>query len=123
LDVLSNFVLRLSQSGMPLFPNDDLQTFLLDAGGLPDVSDPRALQAAGLLDEQLEMQDDKDQADLEATINPQPPKATPQPGGGASPNLKKMLLGSLARRMIRQAGPRFGVNTRKRQRSKRNAGT
>jgi hypothetical protein len=126
LDVLSNFVLRLSQSGMPLFPNDDLQTFLLDAGGLPDVSDPRALQAAGLLDEQLEMQDDKDQASLEAMVNPQPPKATPQPGGGAprsSSNLEKMLLGSLARRMIKQAGPRFGVNTRKRQRSKRNART
>ena len=44
LAVLSNFVLHLSQAGMPMFPNEELQTFL-HAGGLPDVSDPRALRA------------------------------------------------------------------------------
>lgn len=109
LDVLSNFVLRLSQSGMPLFPNEDLQTFLLDAGGLPDVSDPRALQAAGLLDTQLDAQDDQQQARLEQMVNPTPPKAAPP----TSP-LEKILLASLARRMIRKAGSRYGVHTHKR---------
>jgi hypothetical protein len=105
LDVLSNFVLRLSQSGMPLFPNDDLQTFLLDAGGLPDVSDPKALQAAGLLDEQLQLEDEKSQTTLDQMKNP------PEPTGPAKPasNLEKMLLASLARRMIQKQGPRFGV--------------
>jgi hypothetical protein len=44
LAVLWNFVLRLSQAGMPRFPNEELQTFLLDAGGSLKVSDPRALQ-------------------------------------------------------------------------------
>jgi len=109
LDVLSNFVLRLSQAGMPLFPNEDLQTFLLDAGGLPDVSDPRALQAAGLLDDQLDMEDEKDEVSLDQMKNPPQPAQT-----GAKPparsNLDKMLLASLARRMIRKAGPRFGIS-------------
>jgi hypothetical protein len=107
LDVLSNFVLRLSQAGMPLFPNEELQTFLLDAGGLPDVSDPRALQAAGLMDEQLDTADDKEQAQLDAMLNPQPAKATPQPGGMSK--IEKIVLASLARRMIRKQGPRFNI--------------
>src|SRR5215831_18403195 len=51
LDVLSNFVLRLAQAGMPLFPNEELQSYLLDAGGLPDIVDPLAMEAAGLTDE------------------------------------------------------------------------
>jgi hypothetical protein len=108
LDVLSNFVLRLSQAGMPMFPNDELQTFLLDAGGLPDVSDPRALQAAGLLDDQLDLADEQAHTQLDNLQNPQP---TPQPGGG---NLNKMLLASLARRIIHKSGPRFGISTKKR---------
>jgi len=108
LDVLSNFVLRLSQAGMPLFPNEDLQTFLLDAGGLPDVSDPRALQAAGLLDDQLDMEDEKDQVSLDQMKNP-PEPAQPGAKSPARSNLDKMLLASLARRMIRKAGPRFGI--------------
>ena len=109
LDVLSNFVLRLSQAGMPLFPNEDLQTFLLDAGGLPDVSDPRALQAAGLLDDQLDMEDEKDQVSLDQMKNP-PQPALPGAKPPARSNLDKMLLASLARRMIRKAGPRFGIS-------------
>jgi hypothetical protein len=137
LDVLSNFVLRLSQAGMPMFPNEDLQTYILDAGGLPDVMDDRALQAAGLLDQQLDMQDDKDQAALDRMQNPPQPGAAPgqqqqqKPGGkgndrqpGAKPagpptgaeNLKKMLAASFARRMERMAGPRFGISTTTRKR-------
>ncbi len=109
LDVLSNFVLRLSQAGMPMFPNEDLQTFLLDAGGLPDVSDARALQAAGLLDEQLDMSDEKDQVSLDRMKEP------PQPPAPGSPEdrLNKMLLASLSRRILQQSGPRFGVSSKR----------
>lgn len=124
LDVLSNFILRLSQAGMPLFPNDELQSYILDAGGMPDIQDDRALQAAGLQDDQLDTQDAKDQQALQ---NMQQPKAIPQPGGspgggkllgGAKPPsnpgnspLEKMLLASLARRQIRMAGPKFGIRS------------
>src|SRR5206468_10618296 len=80
LDVLSNFVLRLSQAGMPMFPNEDLQSYILDAGGLPDVVDDRALQAAGLLDEQLEVSDAKDQAVLDRMQNPPEPQFAPEIG-------------------------------------------
>ncbi len=118
LDVLSNFVLRLSQAGMPMFPNEELQTYILDAGGLPDVADPRALQASGLLDDQLDTQDAKDQATLERMQNPPAPAApgAKEPGGGtgASTPLQKMILAGVARRMIRNAGPRFDISTRKR---------
>src|SRR6266536_4872456 len=51
LDVLSNFVLRLSQAGMPLFPDEELESYIRDAGGMPDVADERALQVAGMSDE------------------------------------------------------------------------
>lgn len=111
LDVLSNFVLRLSQAGMPLFPNDDLQQYILDAAGLPDVVDDRALQAAGMLDEQLQVEDDKSQQALENMQKPQ----LPPPGKGAT-NLEKMILAGVARRMIKHAGPKYGVHTHKRRR-------
>lgn len=130
LDVLSNFVLRLSQAGMPMFPNEDLQTYILDAGGLPDVSDPRALQASGLLDDQLDVQDAKDQAALDRMQNPpeaQPAAPGAKPGNGSQPGakpagsptgantpLEKMILAGVARRLIRNAGPRFDISTRKR---------
>ncbi len=39
LDVLSNFVLRLSQAGMALFPDPDTDAYLRDAAGLPEVAD------------------------------------------------------------------------------------
>lgn len=113
LDVLSNFILRLSQAGMPLFPNEDLQTYILDAGGLPDVIDENALRAAGLLDEQLQVQDDKDQATLERMQQPPTP-----PTNGKGPQtpgrnpLEKMLLRDIARRMVKMQGPnKFGIHT------------
>jgi hypothetical protein len=97
LDVLSNFILRLSQAGMPMFPNDDLQTYILDAGGLPDVADPRALQASGLLDNPTETNGESKEGDK-------------PPADGA---LQKMLLASLARRYGQMNGP---VSVRKRRR-------
>lgn len=39
LDVLSNFILRLSQSGMSMFPDPDLENWVKDAAGMPDTTD------------------------------------------------------------------------------------
>ena len=39
LDSLGNFILHLAQAGMPLFPDDDLENWVRDAGGLPDKSE------------------------------------------------------------------------------------
>ncbi len=107
LDALSNFVLRLSQAGMPMFPNEELQTYILDAAGLPDVSDERALQAAGMLDSQLETEDQKAQAALDNMLAPKPQAAAPK----AATPLQKMILASVARRMVKMQGPKFGVQT------------
>jgi hypothetical protein len=113
LDVLSNFILRLSQSGMPLFPNDELQSYLLDAAGIPDVTDPMALEAAGLTPELIEQQS-------ELALNPPPPPPIPgqPPKPGDNPNdpratLEKIIRLSIARRMHRMAGPRFGITTKR----------
>ena len=121
LDVLSNFILRMAQAGMPLFPNEELQTYILDAGGLPDVMDEKALQAAGLLDDQLQVQDDKDQAALERMQAPPqlPPPGKGQPAAPGRNPLEKMLLASIARRMIKHAGPKFGIHTHRHNRPRR----
>jgi hypothetical protein len=42
LDSLGNFVANLAKAGMPLFPDEELQTFLRDAGGMPELTDPAA---------------------------------------------------------------------------------
>lgn len=109
LDALSNFVLRLSQSGMPLFPSDDLQSYLLDAGGLPDLVDERALQAAGLTDDQLAMDQEREQTMLDNLQNPPDPAAAAKPPN----NLQKMILASIARRLIRNAGSKQGITTKR----------
>ena len=50
LDILSNFILRLSQSGVQMFPDEDLEDYVRDAAGLPDAQEGRPWTA------QLEMQ-------------------------------------------------------------------
>jgi hypothetical protein len=128
LDVLSNFVLRLAQAGMPMFPNDELQSYLLDAGGMPDVVEPAALEFAGMTDELISNQTDQ-------ALNPPPPPALPAPPGKPPQqkpnlsvnqpnpkqpgNLEKMLRASLARRLIRHSGNRFEMMPTKKQRTKR----
>ena len=122
LDVLSNFVLRMSQAGMPLFPNEDLQTYILDAGGLPDITEEEALQHAGMTADQLQTQDEKDQAMLENMKNPPMPGGKLNGKGPATPGrnkFEKMLLASVARRMIKTAGPKFGVQTHQGNKSDR----
>jgi hypothetical protein len=116
LDALSMFVLRLSQAGMPMFPSDEIQTYLLEAAGLPDIADDRALMAAGLTDEQLSIEDQKSEA---ALANMTAPKLLAAPTKPSTP-MQKMIMASLARRMIKMQGPKFGVNTtRKRGHSHR----
>lgn len=46
LDGLGAYIANLATAGMPLFPDDELQGFLRDAAGLPDVTDPKAVAAA-----------------------------------------------------------------------------
>jgi broad specificity phosphatase PhoE len=125
LDVLGNFVFRLSQAGMPMFPNEEMQSYLLDSAGLPDVVDPMAMEAAGLTDELISQQTDI------ATGKIPDPKAeqameqqqrfAPDPADGGDPkdmknpsgNFGKMLRGSLARRIMRLQGPRHGISTKR----------
>jgi hypothetical protein len=39
LDIFSNMILRLSQAGMPLFPDPDLEEYIRETAGLPDASE------------------------------------------------------------------------------------
>ena len=109
LDVLSNFIQRLAQSGMAIFPNTEIEQALLDAAGLPDIGDT---SAADLL------YDDRGQP--VSIVGPHAAAATqelapPPPPEPNSPQdkLQKAIMGSVARRLRKQAGPRFGVNTKK----------
>lgn len=71
LDGLSNFVLRLSQAGAQLFPDEQVENYLRDAAGLPDLTDEGATEILT------------------------------QAGNADPEQLQKMLAGSLARRMER----------------------
>jgi broad specificity phosphatase PhoE len=125
LDVLGNFVFRLAQAGMPMFPNEEMQEYLLDSAGLPDVVDPMAMEAAGLTPELIGQQTDiatgaiadpKTQRSLE-----QQQEFAPPPSDGGNPkdmknpsgNFGKMLRASIARRMMRLQGPRHGISTKR----------
>ena len=123
LDILSNYVLRLAQSGMPMFPNEELQRYLSDAGGMPDIATPEALDFAGMSDEQIA--DSKDRQ-LSAPTPQEQAAAMPAPGEEDKPTdqrrpatpLEKMIRASLARRIIRSSGPRFGVVTKAQRKHK-----
>lgn len=39
LDGLGTFIANLASSGMPLFPDEELESYLRDAGGLPEIED------------------------------------------------------------------------------------
>lgn len=107
LDVLSNYVLRMSQTGMPLFPNEELQSYLMDVAGLPDVQDPLAAEVAGMTPELIAAMTD-------GKLNPPVP---PQPGPNGEPPIRddpmaKLIRGAFAKRVIRHGGPKFGVTTK-----------
>lgn len=44
LDSLSAYVAALATAGMPLFPDEELQTFLREAAGMPSATDPAAVK-------------------------------------------------------------------------------
>jgi hypothetical protein len=48
LDGLGTFIGALATAGMPLFPDEELQAYLRDAGGLPEVEDPANSKAVAL---------------------------------------------------------------------------
>lgn len=98
LDVLSNFILRLSQAGMPLFPDEQLESALRDGAGLPDIDNDaedreRAVQAAAVSQQTAEpagAQEDRDAKAKDAKAKAGKPK-------GKKPLKKfaKVLQGSL----------------------------
>ena len=49
LDSLGTYVLSLAQAGMTMFPDEELENYLRDAAGMPDIGDNSAqdLMAAG----------------------------------------------------------------------------
>ena len=107
MDVLSNVVLRFSQAGMPMFPNEELQTYLMEASGMPDVIDPAALQF---------MQENHDAANA-----PKPDSGFGQDGKdtkGDTP-LEKLIKVGLARRMNRYKLSKFNVSTAKADKPKK----
>lgn len=113
LDVLSNFILRMAQAGMPLFPDEDLQSYIKDAAGLPDVDDSLALQAAGLTEDQLDRQDEMKDTQLDQLQNPEKYQPAGPPKGSPRDNLEKMILKGYAQRKIRMAGPHYGIVTKR----------
>jgi hypothetical protein len=48
LDGLGAFISNLAQSGMALFPDEELESYLRDAGGLPEIEDPGNSKAVSL---------------------------------------------------------------------------
>lgn len=79
LDGLGAFIANLAASGMPLFPDEELQNFLREAGGMPEDSGTA-----------VSMQE------TEAALAPDP--ATGQSG------VKKMIFDSVIKRIAQQRG-------------------
>jgi phage gp29-like protein len=100
LDVLSAFMLRLAQAGMPLFPDQELESYIRDAAGLPDISDPGAAALVGDPNAAQQALGSKTQP---LTANPQPlaPGGGGKPGGPPMTKLDRVIRGSLARRAKR----------------------
>lgn len=118
IDALGNFVLKLSQAGMPLFPNQQLSSFILDAGGLPDISedDEMAQMVAGVHPDQVNRDEERADVMLDGLKNP--PEPVPgKDGGPPKPPMtpmQKAVLVEVRKRMLRLSGPRFEIRTGKR---------
>lgn len=109
LDVLGNFLERLTRSGMAIFPNRDLETALMDAAGLPDIADPEALDALGEDGPQHIVGPLADAASAELAPPPAPIIAPPGSGkpieeGSPAEQFQKMVRASIARRIIKAQG-------------------
>jgi len=99
LDGLSNFVLRLSQAGMPLFPDEPTQEYLREVAGLPD-----PMEGFGMEADALSQTTDTD--------------ATADGPVDANADLQKHIAGALAKRFIRKGWltPAKPVKKRRRKR-------
>lgn len=107
LDILGKYILALSQSGMAIFPNADLESAVLDAAGLPDVADPDAMD---VLSESPVPIVGPLAAAAVTSNSPDPNQPDGSPDPTASP-FGKMMLASLARRMKRMDGPSMPIGT------------
>lgn len=91
LDSLGAFIKNLAQSGMPLFPDDELQEFIREAAGFPQLEDDdgekdrTGPQPKSLIEQQAE-------ADRMSNA---------MRGGNGSDTMKRMLLGAMARQIVK----------------------
>lgn len=92
LDSLGTFIYHMSQAGMRLFPDNDLENYLREAADLPELS---AGQLAGV--DGVEGPPSTPTPD-----NSDPTRLPDQAASSADQNLKKHLAGMLARRMQRK---------------------
>jgi hypothetical protein len=109
LDVLSNFILRLSQAGMPLFPNETLQEYLSDAAGMPDISE----------DDDFGLVMDASRAAAEAesigqVATPEFP-ATNENKTAPTTDLQKRIAASIARRIMHMGGSATSYGKKRRR--------
>jgi hypothetical protein len=90
LDSLGGFLKNIALAGMPLFPDDELQQFIREAAGFPEIEDegvedaPNKEQPKSLQEQQANFQ-----AQSRAITN------------GGQDALKRMLMGAVAKRIIR----------------------
>jgi phage gp29-like protein len=93
LDVLSAFVLRLSQAGMPLFPDTKLESYIRDATGMPDIEEDSTERDA-IVEQQQQQEQlalDHQQAQTETMKNPPPRPVAPGQKPPANGSAKKRL--------------------------------
>lgn len=86
LQALGQFIKLLSEAGMPLFPNEELERHLMDAADLPEP----APGAKSLLDQQLDQQEreserDDENADADRNADPNADPNAPPPAPGKKP--------------------------------------
>lgn len=112
LDVMSNVVLRLSQSGMPLFPDAELENYLRDAAGMPDLNDEGINTQRIMQELRQEIEDTKAQAKQDIASAKKPPTGGPAKKYDV---LRAVILKTLASRAEHIGG---SATTKKRRRRK-----
>lgn len=125
LDTLSNFILRLSQAGMPLFPDDELESWTRDQAGMPDISDDNAnrllqYSTAGIKDpDDPNSTNHPDHPDNPLNREPAPDPATTKPGMpglNLAQTRNKILKASIVRRLLRHNGAQGHTHKQRKRR-------
>lgn len=97
LDAISNYILRLSQAGMPLFPDPDLEGYIRDAAGLPEASDEfeEAMRenAGAIAEDSVIPGEGGEQANTKPAPVPLQKRSLPTPA-----EVRKMVEAAVARR-------------------------